>query len=230
MVDRSLVRRAFRQLRRTGVSLTWSGDTVWFSTAFVDRGITPLSDDAWTVTARGELLLDGRFAELKDLTSFRGDDPVTALGAAVSYEDRGNDDNVVFEPIRTFTWTTDASLEFGGANLMAAVVGRHVDENGEPSRNQYGVVVQGGVFITDDLELVARYQWGDADDGGDNLSVIEIGFNRYFDRHDLKLTFDVGYGINAVSNDWDNVANGWREDANGNAGQVVVRTQVQLLF
>ncbi len=125
----------------------------------------------------------------------------------------------------------DASLEFGGTSLFAAVVGTHFNDSsaGMPT-NQYGVVVQGGVFIGTRTEFVARYEWGDADDGTDVLNVLSVGFNHYFSGHQLKYAVDAGYAFNAVGQFWANAGRGWRADTPGSDGQIVVRSQFQLLF
>ena len=55
------------------------------------------------------------------------------------------------------------------------------------------------------------------------------GVNKYFAGHNAKWTTDVGYGFNAVFGPAN--ITGWRNDVvNANDGQIVVRTQWQILF
>lgn len=68
---------------------------------------------------------------------------------------------------------------------MAAIVGNHIDVDGEPSRDQLGVVAQGGLFVTDELEVFAQYLWGEADGEAEELSVAAIGVNYYWHEHNL---------------------------------------------
>jgi hypothetical protein len=91
-------------------------------------------------------------------------------------------------------------------------------------------VVHGGFFLIENWELFARYEWGDADGAAPYLSVMTVGLNRYFERHTLKFTFDVGLGLNEVAGFWDSSGAGWERDRRDENGQLVVRTQFQLLF
>ncbi len=64
------------------------------------------------------------------------------------------------------------------------------------------MVVQGGLFFTEKWEAFGRYEWGGADGEAADLSILTVGINRYVRRHDLKLTADVGYGLNEVGRFW----------------------------
>ena len=129
-----------------------------------------------------------------------------------------------------FRWSADVSVEFGGANLFVGVVGSHFDEETEPMLDQWGIVVQGGFFLLDDWELFTRYEYGDAGGIDVNLSVITFGVNWYIHQHDLKVTTDLGYGLKEVGDFWESDGAGWQNDRSGQDGQVVWRTQFQLLF
>lgn len=229
VVERSLVARRFNQPYLPGVSVGYQTDALRVRAAFVSISDEILGDQGWRAAARADLLLWGEWSSLRDFTSFPGDRPTAALGAGILMEDE--------DPIhpsdndsRTLRWTADVSAEFGGANAFAAVVGNHVKEDREPSLDQFGLVVQGGLFVTEKWEAFARYEWGDADGEAADLSMLTVGMNRYVDRHDLKLTADVGYGLNEVGRFWSSSGAGWRRDNRGQDGQVVVRFQLQLLF
>jgi hypothetical protein len=134
-------------------------------------------------------------------------------------------------------WTVDASTEFDGANLFAALIGRHFDSDALDA-DQYGIVVQGGLYLNDDWEAYARYEWADADlAGADDLSILTIGANRYFSGHNLKWTSDIGYAFDGIAGvfgdgllgEGGDIA-GWRTDGDGDDGQFVLRSQLQLAF
>jgi hypothetical protein len=92
-------------------------------------------------------------------------------------------------------------------------------------------VIQGGVFVADQWEVFARYEWSDFDSAGvSDLSVVTVGVIRFFNGNNLKWTTDVGVGLNPVASEFAATALGWRADAPGEDGQVVVRSQLQLLF
>jgi hypothetical protein len=228
-VERSLIARTFKQDRTSGIGLKHEAESFRLAAAFMDANPGFTEDQGWQSSIRGELLLTGKWKHLKDFTSFPDDDPVAAVGAGVLYrdDDPADPDESNFSLLR---WTADLSVEFGGANLFAAFVADRLEEDDEDRLSQYGVVVQGGLFITDDWELFAQYVWGEADGQAEELSAVAIGFNRYVSEHDLKWTGDIGYGLHEVGDFWESDGAGWREDREGREGQIVVRLQLQLLF
>lgn len=234
-VDRSLVNEEYNQDRSQGIQLSMSGDQFRWWVAFSDGFTTSNSaaldyDTEWAFTARGEFLAAGKWSQFADFSSWKGEDFGMLIGAAVHTE-RGEYGTGVGPELETFTWTIDASLEFGGANIFAAVVGRHLEDDGGLDADQYGIVLQGGVFLTDDFEIFARYEWSDFDASGvEDLSVITVGFNKYWSKHNLKWTTDIGYGINEVHPVFSATGVGWRADPGDEDGQVVIRTQLQLNF
>lgn len=231
LVERSSVEEAFAQQRAVGVGLDYSTDRFRASASFMDVSDGLFESNGWLGTARAELIVwgEGGFSELKDFTSFPDDDPVVMIGAGVLYQDEDFEDDEDDDE-QVFRWTADVSLEFGGWNAFAAIVGNQFDDDDGNSFDQLGIVVQGGVFLTDELEIFAQYAWGDADDDGFDLSTATLGFNYYFAGHALKLTSDVGYAFEEFGDIWASSGTGWLEDAEGSTGQVVVRTQFQLLF
>jgi hypothetical protein len=187
-------------------------------------------DTEWAITARSGIKLAGNWKQFTDQQSWPDEELGILLGGAIHVEsgEYGTDD---FET-DVFKWTADCTFEFGGANLFAAVYGSHDDSN-DPAvddRDMYAFQVQGGVFLTDDLDVYARYEWGDDDSDADDLSVLTVGFNRYWYRHNVKFTADVGYAFNGVGDTWQKSLLGWRADTPGEDGQIVLRTQLQLLY
>ena len=179
------------------------------------------------VTGRAEWLLFGDWKQYKQWESWRGDKPMLVLGAAANYQ-LGESGTATVEKDKV-QWTADVSWEFGGANLFAAVLGEHID-NGE-TQDRIGVLVQGGYFITDKLEAIARYEWADLDqDTDETLSIVTVGANYFVDKHNLRLTFDVGYAFEPVPGNIHSDFAGYRTDSAGEDGQIVTRAQMQLLF
>ena len=132
--------------------------------------------------------------------------------------------------METAAFTLDASAKFGGANAFAAFIYRNLD-SGSSDMDQYGFVVQGGVFLNDDWEAFARYEWSDFDTASmQDLNVLTLGVNRYWSHHSLKWTTDIGFAFDEVSSAYSSSGSGWRTDTAGEDGQIVLRSQVQLLF
>ncbi len=241
-VDRSLINAQRNQGYAQGVQASFAGQQFRASAMYHDGFATAnsswnLAEIEFALTGRAELLVAGDWKQFDDFTSFPGEDFGLMLGAAAHYQDGEYGFAGATAPFwfgaagmeeKEFMWTVDASLEFGGANLFAAFVGRHLDV---ADADRFGIVVQGGFFVTDDWELFGRYEWYDFDAPGiADLSVVTVGVNRYFAKHALKWSTDVGYGINEVDPVFASTSAGWRGDAAGADGQIVVRSQLQLLF
>ncbi|UCD74052.1 MAG: hypothetical protein JSV91_09695 [Phycisphaerales bacterium] len=231
-VDRSLVNAAFNPGRADGAQLAHQGENVAFSVmcsdGFGGGNTAALNEDTEVaLTGRVEWLVNGSFGQFRDFTSWDDDEFGLLLGAAGHWE-RAEYGTVSGPEEETLAWTIDAMAEFGNANAFAALVSRHLDVAG---RDQYGVVVQGGIFfVPEEWECFARYEFGDDDSAADDLSLVTLGVNRYFARQDLKWTADVGYAFNPVTGFWSSTGAGWREDAADKDGQIVIRVQMQLLF
>jgi hypothetical protein len=243
--DRSLVNEKFNQDRTVGVQLGYRGDQFRvfgaYSNGFKTKNTSAIFEDTeMALTARAEWLATGSWKQFGDFTSPRGSDTAFMMGAAIHYERQefGTTSPVDGENDRV-TWTVDASAEFDGANLFAAVIGNSLDDG--MSFDQLGIVVQGGYYFTDEWEGFIRYEWGDLDDSSsagpagsldptvEDLNLVTVGVNRYFNKHNLKWTTDIGIGLDEVRG-FETTGAGWRKDSSGEDGQVVIRSQFQLLF
>lgn len=247
--ERSLVANALAQGRTQGVQLSGSGgDNFRWYASFTD-GIPSLlgaagggNNTAWNqgvgttefaLTGRVEYLGEGSWSQFRDFSSWDGEEFAWMIGGGAHWQrDRYG---VSMDPkVEVFRWTADASFKFGGASAFAAVVGNHEKQkvDGGTSEDQFAFVLQGGVFfVPDQWEGFARYEWGDADRAGiEDLTVITVGVNRYFNKHNLKWTTDIGYGFMEVGDIWSSGGAGWRTDPVGEDGQVVIRSMVQLVF
>ncbi len=230
-VARSLLKK-FSGGYTQGVKVDFTNDQIHATVAFTD-GADNLNDPWHTedtdvaLTGRLEWLVFGPRKQYADFESWRGEERMLVLGGAIHYQE--GESGTTTDETDIVRWTFDGSLELGGANLFAAVVGDHTD-NGTTA-DRIGALVQGGVFVTDDVELMARYEWADLDQAvDDTLSVMTVGVNYYFARHAARWSLDVGYAFEPISDTIDSSFAGYRLDAPGESGQVVVRTQMQLAF
>jgi hypothetical protein len=242
-VERSLVNSRFAQNRTEGVEMRayagerirWSiayNDGISSTTGFAGRGANTPALSRTTEFAfmgRAEARLAGNWRQFREFTSWSDEPFGLLIGSSLHWQrdEYGTPDSVT-EVIR---WSVDASAKFGGAGAFVAFVGNHEGTKGDGSVDQFGLIVQGSAFIVPDAwEAFVRYEWGDADGMGKDLSYITVGVNRYIAKHALKWTTDVGIGLNEVAAFWAAGSAGVRADAPGENGQVVVRTQVQVLF
>ncbi|MBT8484757.1 MAG: OprO/OprP family phosphate-selective porin [Phycisphaerae bacterium] len=236
LVDRSLVNEEFNQDRSQGIELSWSGDQMRYAVMYSDglrSSNSPWSDEdtEWGgLTARAEFLASGDWSAFKGMNAFPGTEQSMMIGAAIHYEveEYGT---VSANEVQDLRFTADASLAFDGATIFAAFVYQTLDDDAMLDADRYGFVIQGGMFVSDDTELFARYEYGDYDSAGvEELSAITVGVSRYWNKHGLKWTTDLGFGVDEVDPVWASSGVGWRADAPSEDGQLVLRSQVQLTF
>ncbi len=244
-VEKSYVEGWFGVGRTQGTWLHYANDTVDFWLSFNDGasitpgGInsgnlnTPWTADGteWAITARVQAVLaGGNKAQFNDYTSWSTDETAFLLGGAIHWQD--GEYGTGAEEVTSFSWTVDASAEFGAANVAAYVVGLTTDPNATAatSYDQYGFVVQGGYHIVPDkFELFGRWEWMDLDDAvaNDNLNILTFGFNYYFGRHQgWKWSTDLVYALDAVPASSSNV--GLLADALDDSDQWAIRSQMQI--
>ena len=199
-----------------------------------------MEDTEYAFTGRAEWLAVGSdWKNVDDYNAFRGGETAVLLGAAITYQNAEYGTGANLPPpdfnnaeVENLGLSADAAAKFDGFSAAISLIYRNLqaDETGA-ELEQLALVIQGGVFLTEDLELAARYEWGDLDLAGvEDLSVVTIGINKYWAGHNLKWQNDIGYAFNAVASNWATDTAGWRGDAPDESGQIVVRSQIQLLF
>lgn len=250
--DRSPMNEAFNQDRTQGIQLSYAGDNARF-TGMVSDGFKTLNT-AYYVPAESDYALTGRvdvrfgdasWKAFKDFTSFRGGETGGMVGAAVHWQTMGDTANTgTFPPggsaptdMDLLTYTVDASYEGGGWNVYGAFVGRSIDMIGSPDYDDFGALVQGGVFVSDLTELFARWDAVLPDDdrsAGEDFHTITFGANHYFfeGSHAAKLTADVQWFLDnqAESSDVVKVNEGIGLAPGAEDDQVSFRIQMQILF
>jgi phosphate-selective porin OprO and OprP len=234
LIDRSLLNGLSGSYTQ-GVKADYKNDTVHITLSFNDglAGINKTwstEDTDLAFTGRGELLVFGNWTNYSSWMSCEHDEPVLVLGGAAHYQK--GESGTATVPVDITRWTADVNWGMGGANLFAAIIGDH-QESDTVEIDRLGVLVQAGVFVTEKLEVFGRYEWADLDtdvDGTDDLGIVTVGGNYYIQGHRLKISADVGYGVDPVPSTFSSNSAGWRTDTAGEDGQIVARTQVQLLF
>jgi len=248
-VERSFVNGVFTADRTQGVMLGYEGEGFRFAGSFNDGGRTPNTpalayDTEWSFDARAELKTAGEWSQFDDFSSWRSDDFGLMFGLAghIQKDEDGTSVGGVLGTTDTEIWavTGDVSAEFGGANLYGAIVYADVDDDtAAVDINPLGVVVQGGFFVTEDVEIFGRYEFGDHDIdlGGleEDLNLLTVGVTKFWSQHNLKWTTDVGFAFDPIDSVWaglnsDLSLTGWRTDPGDEEDQVVIRTQLQLVF
>lgn len=244
--ERSLLDARYRSLYSQGVQIHYSNDAFRFHGAFSD-GLQSFNNP-WNVsssnspylqaqtdfafTGRAEILLGGDWKQFSDFEGWPDGDPGTMIGVSGHWQKGESGDAT--EENQILQWSVDAAHECKGFNLFGAVIGTHIENDGGLDRDEIGVLIQSGLFVTDNTEILARYEWGSLDGaggvGGDDLSIITIGVSRFWAQHALKFTTDVGYTFQPIDTAWGGAGRGWRGDVAGEDGSIVIRSQINLLF
>lgn len=276
-VERSLVNQYFMQNFIQGVLLGWEGSAFRAYGSYNDGGgnanLAEVQSNgnptAWATTWRADWKLAGEWGQFKDQQGWRGSPFGAVIGAGVNWQraagnppsgrltiGNGSIASGVNAPLAMLTYTVDANLRGDGWSAMAAFLGNwaygggtNAVAQGVEDARSLGAVVQGGVFVTDAVELIARYEglWVSSDRtfaslgavnalNAQTLNIVTVGANWYFKKNSIKLTTDVGYAFDPVlfSNGLygESIAGAdWRPTQTGDGtGEVVFRAQMQLLF
>jgi hypothetical protein len=219
------------------------------NSGFNPSAASPSSDFA--ISGRVEGKLAGTWAQFEDDQSWRGEEFGLLLGVG-GYFQSGGQGNANFAGVgedgEEYGFTADVTASFGGFSVTGAAFYTFADDEfaagagtGGDDFENYGAFAQVGFFLTDEFELVGRYEYGDLGGLGgvvdNNLqSVATIGANWYFAKNRAKWQTEVSYGF--VSMDASAFAvggNGWYTDGtdnngDGEDGQWVIRTGLTVSF
>lgn len=188
--ERSLQSLVFGQFRSKFVDLKYQNDDVrligTFSDGFRSANTEFNADPAdWALTGRAEWKWAGEWKQVVDeYRGPRGGAYAGVLGGALHYEQGPNRVPGVEEQ-GLFAWTVDLLTKGDGWNVMLAGVGYSVQDEAGVSGADFhdcGALVQGGVHVTDDIELVGRYDviLPDDDRAADSaFNTVTGGFNWY---------------------------------------------------
>ena len=248
--ERSVTNRVFTQDYSQGVQLAYEAERFRVLGALSD-GFGALSSPYYSpaeadvaLTARAEARLGAAaWKVFQDFTSFREGAAGGLVGAAVHWEtfgSTGNTDTFGGTPaaeLDMVSYTADASYEGGGWNLYGALVGRTIDPDGSESMDDFGAVVQGGIFVSEKTEAFARWDavFPDGDRAaGEDFHTVTVGANHYFvaGSHAAKFTADVQWFLDSQAESADVVtpSEGIGLAPAAEDDQFAIRLQMQLLF
>ncbi len=230
--DYSTVSNYFADGYGQGIMFGYSADSFRIAAAYVNE----LNDtnQAWgsgspsqdiALAARATFKVQGNWDQFNNAQSFKGEEMGILVGGGVNWEQPNDDSDTDL-----FGVTADATFDFGGANVFAAF---YWDDNSETESNPYGFTLQGGVFVADDCEIVARYEYGSTDTGtGDEFSALTFGANWYMAQNTAKFGANFGYAFDSINSDWSTAASGnnWLEDSSDEDGQWMIQAQLSFSF
>ncbi len=247
-VESSMLNNAFKYGWSQGLEYGWKNEDIKIIVQYTDgpgqSNTAALSAPTNAWVARTEF----RFGEAgwKDfdyLTSKSGAKSGWLIG--VAYENYDNDGGT-FEygnanANESSGWTVDVSYRSDGWNVF----GYMVETTGKNTANadevdSSGWLLQGGFLANDNVELFAQYQEGEVSGSNMDMDAIRIGFNYWptAGSNNIKWTTDVAWAGKTITNggagtpsaDWISSGNGWRDDTGSEKDQMLLRTQLQVLF
>ena len=156
------------------------------------------------IASRAEYKVAGTWDQFSKESSFKGEEFGLLIGGGVIWQNgrEQNDSSFDSNPVGL---TADAQAKFGGFNL----IGQFLWQDGYPGTDSessvWGFNVQGGAFVTEDLEVFGAWAYADTNsgtDGGDanfgTTNYLQTGANWYFAKNSIKATV---MGIIPLNND-----------------------------
>lgn len=207
-MGRSVVYTAFSSGYVQGVQLTYAADMFRIIGGFHDgigsqnSDFTAGTEADYALNVRVEVQAMGNdWNRWNDFTSFKSAaDNGLLIGAGVNWQSGGETGGTA--DVDAFDYTIDAAFEGQGFNIFAAGYGQTIDAGGPGGDiTNFGVEISGGFFVSDQVEIFARYEgiFLDSDAFGDDADThfLTAGVNYYMspDSHAVKFTGQVGYAF-----------------------------------
>jgi hypothetical protein len=146
------------------------------------------------VAGRAEYKVAGTWDQFSKESSFKGEEFGLLIGGGVIWQNGRNDNSAGVYDANPLGLTADAQAKFGGFNLIGQFLGQDGYPGTDASSSVWGFNVQGGAFITEDLEVFGAWAYADtADSGSSSASLgttnyLQTGANWYFAKNSIKAT------------------------------------------
>ncbi|MFM9145852.1 MAG: hypothetical protein ACKORL_11015, partial [Phycisphaerales bacterium] len=255
MGEYSVFEYAFGLGQQVGISAKWEKDAFRAMGGYYNAAYTPFgsgNSNAWNnnnnqsvaLAGRAEFKMAGSWDQFSKESSFKGEEFGLVAGAGIFWQNaRGQNGNPIFgipNPPYGFSpvgVTVDANAKFGGFNAIAQVIWQNSYAFQDPNASTWGFNLQGGAFLTEDLELFGAWNYnniGTAAEPGVASNYLQVGGNWYFAKNNMKMTVlaTIPLNMNAGEQATDSNAGGsFGMVDNGNVGNnfgLVV--QLQLMF
>ena len=156
------------------------------------------------IASRAEYKVAGTWDQFSKESSFKGEEFGLLIGGGVIWQNgraQNSDSTYNANPLGL---TADAQAKFGGFNLIGQFLWQDGYPGTDSSSSVWGFNVQGGAFVTEDLEVFGAWAYADtAGDGGGTGSFgttnyLQTGANWYFAKNSIKATV---MGIIPLNND-----------------------------
>ena len=156
------------------------------------------------VAGRAEYKVAGTWDQFSKESSFKGEEFGLLIGGGVIWQNGRAQNTSSTYDANPLGLTADAQAKFGGFNLIGQFLWQDGYPGTDSSSSVWGFNVQGGAFVTEDLEVFGAWAYADtAGDGGGTGSFgttnyLQTGANWYFAKNSIKATV---MGIIPLNND-----------------------------
>ena len=146
------------------------------------------------VAGRAEYKVAGTWDQFSKESSFKGEEFGLLIGGGLIWQNGRNDNSAGVYDSNPIGLTADAQAKFGGFNLIGQFLWQDGYPGTDASSSVWGFNVQGGAFVTEDLEVFGAWAYADtAGDGGGGGSFgttnyLQTGANWYFAKNSIKAT------------------------------------------
>ena len=188
----------------------------------------------WGVTLRGERLLIGEsFRPFRRFSAPR-ETPVGLLAGLAGHVQHLGDDGMGAGQGTRWAATADLGYQHDGFSAAVAGMMRGAEDRNERSsvepENLYGFTAQTGLYVSEAVELFARYEWGTtSDETHPDLHHATAGWNWYIAGEALKFTTDFSVAFDGVGPAFDRSSDGLLRTPEGD-NRYVFRSQIIMVF
>jgi hypothetical protein len=150
------------------------------------QGWNNTGNQSIALAARAEFKVAGTWEQFTKESSFKGEEFGLLVGGGVIWQNgRAQNAGTSTYGANPVGLTVDGRANFGGFNL----IGQFVWQDGYPGvasgDSVYGLNIQGGAFLSDDLELFGAWCWADTTA---TQNFLQLGANWYFAKNNVKMT------------------------------------------
>ena len=247
MGEYSIFEYAFGLGQQVGISAKWEKDAFRAMGGYYNAAYTPLglggayqwnndNNQSVALTGRAEFKMAGSWDQFSKESSFKGEEFGLVGGAGIFWQNaRAQNDQPPygFAPVGI---TVDANAKFGGFNAIAQVIWQNSYAFQDPNASTWGFNLQGGAFLTEDLELFGAWNYNNIGTSGETgiaSNFLQLGGNWYFAKNNMKMTVLATIPLNAAAGEQGSFSPagqsyGMVDSAPGNNFGLVV--QLQLMF
>ncbi len=168
-----------------------AGNTPYFGSNEADIGLT----------GRFEFKGGGDWKQFDDFSGWRGEDTAWLVGFGGHWQHNGDTSaNVVVAQTQIVECALDAQFEGNGWNAYGGIIWQHVDPDtgGGSSTDDFGVVLQGGYFFTENVEgfvgwngIFVDDSYGPGLDNSFNTAMLGVNFYPFAKSSAIKFTTDL---------------------------------------